>query len=360
VSKLPEVAVLVETSLAAGRDILTGISNYLRQHGPWRVYMEPHHIDKPPPAWFQDWKGDGIIVRMHDAQIARAVEGKQIPVIDVLGVYNPGRYPLVHTDNAAIGRMAADHLRGKGFGHFAFFGVSDENWSTERHAAFAARLREFGFPCASMAWAKRYGRRTLLSKRVERLAGWLRTFDLPLAVFACDDVRALLVRDAIRAAGKTVGTDVALLGVGNDRFLCDLSTPALSSIDADHQGVGFAAAAMLDALMKGQGVEKRSLLIPPREVVVRESSDFLAVPDEALRRALDFIRGHATKGIGVTDVVKVCHSSRSVLQRRFRRHLDQSIHDAIVREQAQRAVRLIRETNDSIEKIAAHTGFAYV
>jgi LacI family transcriptional regulator len=266
----------------------------------------------------------------------------------------------VHTDNRAIGRLAADHLRGQGFVNFAFFGIGDENWSNERHAAFAERLRDLGYDCARMAWSNRYERRTPLSKRIDRLANWLKAFDLPLAVFVCDDARALPVRDAIHAAGLTVGADVALLGVGNDRILCDISTPALSSIDADHQGVGYAAAAMLDATMKGRRVEKRSMLIAPREVVVRESTDFLAVHDEALRRALDFIRCHAIGGIGVHDVVKACHASRSVMQRRFRRHLGQSIHDAIAQEQARRAIRLIRETNDSIEKIAVSTGFAYV
>lgn len=350
----------METSLAPGRDILMGISDYVRQHGPWMVYMTPHHINRPPPAWFRDWRGDGIIVRLHDAPIAEAVGSKDVPVVDVLGLCGRHRYPLVHTDNAAIGRLAADHLRDRGFVSFAFVGVSDENWSLERQRAFAGRLREFGFDCDSLMWNGRSESRMSPARRVERLASWLRGHHLPLAVFVCDDTRALPVRDAVQAAGLAVGGDIALLGVGNDLLLCSTATPAVSSIDADHRRIGYEAAAMLDAMMKGARFGNRAVLVPPREVVVRESTDFLAVPDEPLRRALDFIRQNAATGIGVHDVVAACHVSRSVLQRRFRHHLKQSIHGCIVREQVRRAIRLIRETNDSIEQIAAATGFQYV
>lgn len=359
-NRVPLVAALVETSLAPGRDILTGISNYVRQHGPWMVYVTPHHINTPPPGWFRDWKGDGIIVRLHDDRIARAVADKDVPVVDVLGMCGRQKYPLVHTDNQAVGRMAADHLRERGFVHFAYVGLDDENWSLERREAFAARLRELGCDCAPMMWSGRSEKSVSFLKRVTHIAEWLRSLPLPLAVFVCDDARALFVRDAIQLAGLTVGGDVALLGVGNDPLLCGMFAPALSSIDADHQRVGYEAAAMLHAMMRGKDVGVRSLLVPPRDVVVRESTDFLAVHDDPLRRALDFIRQHAVEGIGVDEVVRACHTSRSVIQRRFRHNLNQSIHECIAQERARRAIRLIRETNDSIENIAAAAGFQYV
>lgn len=357
---VPHVAALIETSLASGRDILTGISKYVRQHGPWMVYMTPHHINTPPPAWFRDWKGDGIIVRLHDAQIADAVQGKDAPVVDVLGMCGRQLYPLVHTDNQAVGRMAADHLRERGFVNFAYVGLSDENWSVERHEAYARRLRELGFDCKAMLWTNPSEKRLPFLKRVEHIRNWLLELPKPLSVFVCDDPRALFVRDAIQSAGLTVGGDVALLGVGNDSLLCSMFSPALSSIDANHERIGYEAAAMLDAMMKGEKNGPRTVLIPPRDVVVRESTDFLAVHDDTLRRAMDYIRQHAQEGIGVDEVVRACHASRSVIQRRFRINLNQSIHDCIAQERARRAIRLIRETNDSIENIAAASGFQYV
>ncbi len=38
----PHVALLIETSLAPGRDILKGIARYVREHHPWALYHEKH------------------------------------------------------------------------------------------------------------------------------------------------------------------------------------------------------------------------------------------------------------------------------------------------------------------------------
>jgi LacI family transcriptional regulator len=359
-ARIPMVAVLVETSLAAGRDILTGIATYVRQHSPWMMYITPHHITTPPPPWFKDWKGDGIIVRLHNERIAQAVEDKNVPVVDVLGLNQRHPYPVVHTDNRAVGRMAANHLHERGFVNFGFLGISDENWAIERQRAYAERLGELGHECHALVWTEGSEKRVSFSRRVERIRDWLLGIPHPTAIFVSDDPRTLFVRDAIREAGLTVGGDVAVLGVGNDSLLCNLFAPALSSIDADHQRVGYEAAATLDAMMKGERIDLRPRLIPPRDVVVRESTDFLAVEDDVLRKAMAYIRQHAVEGIGVEDVVQACHASRSVIQRRFRQALKQSVHECIAQERVRRAIQLIRETNDSIESIAEAAGFQYV
>jgi LacI family transcriptional regulator len=360
VRRMPQVGVLIETSLAAGRDMLAGIAEYVRRHEQWIIYMYPHDIDKPPPTWFRQWRCDGVIVRLHDARIAEAVLDKKKPVVDVLGVYDRGRYPLVHTDNTAIGRMAAEHFHQRGFISYGFFGLKDEYWSVERQESFTARVEEMGHTCASLAWSNRYERRSTLPDRMKLIGDWLRTLRLPAAIFVSDDPRALILRDAAMNAGFVTGRDIAILGVGDDRAFCEMPTPSLSSVDADHKRVGYEAAALLDAMMRGKAAPDSPVLVPPRDVVVRESTDFLAVPDEALQRALSFIRRHAVDGIGVDDVARACHMSRSVVQRRFREHLGQTIHDFILQEKTRHAIRLIRETNDSIENIARTAGFEYV
>ncbi len=42
----PQVALLVETSMASGRQILRGISRYAREYGPWALYYEPGHLQR--------------------------------------------------------------------------------------------------------------------------------------------------------------------------------------------------------------------------------------------------------------------------------------------------------------------------
>ena len=60
----PHIALLVETSLASGRDILRGIARYVREHACWSLYHEPHGLTDSVPSWLEHWEGDGIIARI--------------------------------------------------------------------------------------------------------------------------------------------------------------------------------------------------------------------------------------------------------------------------------------------------------
>lgn len=170
----------------------------------------------------------------------------------------------------------------------------------------------------------------------------------------------MTLRDAALSAGLVVGRDIAILGVGNDETFCQMPSPSLSSIDAGHRQIGYEAAAILDTMMRGMPAPTEPKLVSPNRIVVRESTDFLAVPDQELQEALHFIRAHAKDGISVDDVADACNTSRSVLQRRFRKHLGQTIHNFILVEKTRRAISLIRDTNDPIEAIARSSGFDYL
>src|SRR5262245_37276701 len=82
----PRVALLIETSLASGRDILRGISGYLRSHEPWALFHEAHGLEEGVPGWLRSWNGDGIIARIQSSEMAHALLETGLPVVDVLGV----------------------------------------------------------------------------------------------------------------------------------------------------------------------------------------------------------------------------------------------------------------------------------
>src|SRR5688572_23349971 len=86
----PHVALIIETSLAPGREILRGVARYVREHGPWSTFLEPRSLEESVPGWLADWDGDGIIARVQNQPIARAVLAAGIATVDVLGVTRPG------------------------------------------------------------------------------------------------------------------------------------------------------------------------------------------------------------------------------------------------------------------------------
>src|SRR5258707_11276890 len=62
-AKRPDVALIVETSIHYGRQILRGITRYLRSHQSWSVFLEQRELWTAPPAWLRKWRGGGGIFR---------------------------------------------------------------------------------------------------------------------------------------------------------------------------------------------------------------------------------------------------------------------------------------------------------
>lgn len=93
-----------------------------------------------------------------------------------------------------------------------------------------------------------------------------------------------------------VPEEVAVVGVDNSETFCDLCNPPLSSVLPNAEKIGFEAAAMLNRLMNREKLEQSQILVPPRTVIVRQSSDILAIEDATIAATLRFIREHGYRG----------------------------------------------------------------
>jgi LacI family transcriptional regulator len=175
-----------------------------------------------------------------------------------------------------------------------------------------------------------------------------------------NDRRAHHVLEACRACGIRVPEEVAVLGVDNDEMLCQLSNPALSSIEQGARQIGYDAAVLLDRMMQGAKPRRQHYIIAPIGIVTRRSTDVLAIEDSITTDAMTFIRSHAYTGIKVADVVRASPVSRSTLESRFKATVGSSIHAVIRKIQLDQARHLLTETNLAIKEIAANTGFRSV
>ena len=72
------MALLIETSNAYARGLLAGIEDYILGNGPWSVYLGEHGRGDRPPDWLAKWDGDGIIARVENRSIARALAGMRV------------------------------------------------------------------------------------------------------------------------------------------------------------------------------------------------------------------------------------------------------------------------------------------
>lgn len=355
----PHVALLVETSLASGRDILRGIARYVREHGNWALYHEARSLEESVPPWLVRWRGQGVIARIQNQKMARALRKTGLPTVDVLGVVEEAGFPLVHVDDARIAEMAAQHLLERGFHHFGYFGIAGENWSQRRRDAFAKAVRDSGNWVGVYELGRRISRRGSWEKVEDELARWVSRLPKPAGIMVCSDQRGVLVLEACRRAGVAVPDEVAVIGVDNDEPLCEVSNPPLSSIAANHELVGYQAAALLERLMHGEAPPSEPVLIRPAGVVQRLSSETLAIEDRHLAAALRFIRENACSGISVDQVARAAGLSRSVLQRRFHTMLRRTVHQEIIQARLKRACELLANTDLPLIEVAERAGFKH-
>lgn len=347
------VALLVETSLGSGREILRGIGRYARQASNWQLFHAAGGLSDTTPDWMHDWKGDAVIARIQNPETLAQLAALDIPVIDVLGVCE-NQFPLVHVDDEAIGRLVARHFLERNFQHFAFYGIADENWSDRRSDAFrdtvagAASFAELKVPRQSRAEAP---------ERFHQVQEWVRQLPKPAAIMVCSDQRGLELLEACLSEGIHVPEEIAVIGVDNDAALCEISDPPLSSVRGGHFNVGIEAARTVDRILSGKPLPSRIIRIPPNEIVERESSSIRAIEDPLVARGVSYIRRNLAATITNDSISRACGISRTLFQKRFRDAMGQSIREFILERRIERALLLIRGSDITLAEVAERSGF---
>ncbi len=332
--EIPKVALLVETARGFGRDLLLGVARYSRLHGPWSFHITPGDFKQAVPKMKQ-WGGTGIIARIADDRIARAVIAADLPTIalgltdEQMQADNPlSKFSEISSDPNEVSRLAAEHLIERRFTRFAYVGSYDRGWSARRERAFKGYLEERGFaphiyPLPMRPQDRNWEREQAL------MARWMGSLPTPIGLFACDDDRGREVLEVCGMVGLNVPEDMAVIGVDNDEVFCELSDPPLSSISLNAETAGYRAAALLDDMMSGRVRKRQKIIVEAVRIVTRRSTDVVAVEDEDIAAALQYIRREQGRGISVDDVVETVAVSRRNLEKRFRETIGRSILDEI-------------------------------
>jgi LacI family transcriptional regulator len=158
---------------------------------------------------------------------------------------------------------------------------------------------------------------------------------------AANDVLARMVADICKQMGWHVPNDVAVIGVGDNSLLCSASKPTLSSVARNGREIGYQAAQLLDRLMSGRKPRKTPITVLPAGVVVRQSTDVVAIDDADLAPAVRYIYNHLDSPFTIHDLVRELMVSRRWLEYRFQERLGQSPHDYICTARVQRAKQLL-------------------
>jgi LacI family transcriptional regulator len=359
---LPKIALLVETSRGFGREMLRGIARYAQLHGPWSFHITAGDFAHSVPKMRQ-WGGHGIIARIPNDRVARAILAANLPTI-ALGLTDEQMRPEsplsafseLSSDAHEVSRMAAEHLLVRRFRHFAYVGMDDRGWSTRRLGTFQECLAAEGYSALVYSQPRRVQDRVWEREQVT-LAQWIRELPKPIGLFACNDDRGRQVLEACRLAELRVPEDVAVLGVDNDEVFCGLADPPLSSVALNAETAGYRAAELLDGMMQGRIKKPRRIVVEALQVVTRRSTDIVAVDDPDVAEALQFIHRQQGRDISVDTIVHEVAISRRNLEKRFRKTLGRTIIEEIHMTRLERAKRLLLETTYPVAKVADMVGF---
>ena len=384
------VALLIETSNGHGRGLLDGVVAYVKGSADWSVFLTEQERGAVPPNWLKNWRGDGIIARIETDEIAGQLRGLDVPIVDLSATRHVKGIPWTSTDDTAIAALGVQHFMDRGFHNLAYCGDPGFAWSNLRRDRYreltlAAERKFFEYQSTH-----RYDPQFDWDQEKTRLGQWLTTLPRPVAIMACYDFQAQQVLDACRQSRIAVPESVAVLGVDNDRLICELAEPSLSSIIQDTHATGYEAARLLDEMMDLQikashqlprpnnavplgsttpktdttlatltSLADPPLLTKPLGIIVRESTDTLAIDDHEISEALQYIRRHAHANIRVADILKTLSLSRRALEHRFKKLIGRTPHEEIQRVRLNSVKRLLSETDLSIAAIAERSGYEH-
>ncbi len=358
--------------------VFAGIHEYGKSQGGWRLIIDDwadHTIGKRgnKPALY-----DGLLGRISLLGAKRAMR-LGIPAVNV-HFSSPAKdlIPGVYPDFAACGRLRAEHLLARGFRNFgALFhdisrGSSLEGDVFESVARAAncdsfekVRLSSDGSSIQRTEATYRDWRRA-----VRAIDQWMNRWHLPIGLYIREVDLARVVIEKCRERGWSVPDDVAIVSGYNDEEICKRPEPGITSLEVPNEQIGYEAAQLLDRLIDENKKRKRSksrkldrkgipqtILLAPVGIVTRRSTDFYAIEDELIIRALRYMDANLQNPLPVDSVAYATNVSRRTLENHFREKLGRTIAGEVKRLRIERAKRELTGSRETIRQIAQSVGF---
>ena len=339
---------------------IEGITRFAaRQRPQWAFEFSRWPVPIESDEYLLQQRFSGILTEsalLRHCGVRDQLRSRRIPTVSIgLSVDS---FPCVCSDDRKVSKAAFEHLRSRGFRRFAFFYDEFRSPFLERCSSFRRAVLDAGFdfveqPNAEtqISWDSRAD--------ADRLHAWVERLPTPIAVFCGNVQRGFIMLTACNKLGIRVPDEVAVLGCDHDETVCNLTNPPLSTIDHGMERVGYEAALLLDRLMNGEAEPHQPVLVDPVGVIERQSTDTLAVENDALREALNFIEQYALDGITPSDVLEQVDISRRGLEMLFQKDVGRTIQQQILHRRLDYVKHLLVDTEMKMPDIAAAAGFAY-
>ena len=351
---------------------LEGIYRYVREAG-WTLSRcmpgETHAI--------RTFKPHGILCQLHGSapDMVQEVKASTAPKVELITFLNDPRIPAVVADVETEGRRAAEHLVERGFKHLVFVGMTrDLGRTAPRYQGFNAVAARAGCDVITIdtrdsairhqTGEDRHHSRLIHDECSVRRRRWIGRYfasvPKPAGVFAEHSVWGSDIIEGCIEADIPVPEQVAVVTVVDMEHEGEMFAVPATVIVPDYETQAYQAAALLDRMMRGEQVGPNTIVrIPPKSLVIRESTMVRAVDDIEVARAVALImRSLHDQSLTASRVVQMTGISRRTLYRDFVRHMGDPIARYIRRLRVKDASVLLETTARSVTAIADECGFS--
>ena len=353
----PHILFIGERTGFFSREILRGVLSMRPEGCDWDFWCMPISIKEIDlKGVLQNRRIDGIIARGLSEEMSRFVASLGVPYVLIRAAEDESAEYIngPHVDDSAIGQLAGVEFNYLHLGSWGFVPWEGVMWAEARKKSFHSYATSLGVSNDTLALPTNA---RLNWESVQMIADWLKKLPKPCGVLACNDEAGLDVLHACQLIGVSVPHEVAVIGVDNDRLLCESTTPSLSSIDLRAADVGREAALQLKALLEGDATDYASPM-NPATTVVRSSSHDVDRYMLTYQKAIDFIHARALRNMSVSDVDRACGISRRGVERAFEKCAESSPAAVMRDKRIEAIITLLKDKTASLESISQQAGFS--
>lgn len=354
-----KVLVLIDYSTEFSRRLLEGLIDYSQKAGNWSFYRLPLYYksiygEDGVIEWANNWNADFIIVQW-DYISFESLSKLQTPVF-LQDYKQEGKcFSNIIGDYVGTGKMAAKFFIQRRYKNFAFYGKKDFLWSSERAEGFRKEIEKingnyFHFESEGLnelEWQNDH----------VQLENWLVSLPKPIAIFTCDDSFAIQISEICKLNNINIPKDIALLGVDNDKLICNLSDPPISSIKLDAKKGGFELGEKIHQLLKKQCNQPINICVNPLEIHLRKSTENYNINDKQILKVLQYLQKKFTLPIKIEELTSLVPLSRRGLEVKFKKVMGISIYQYTLNLRMDLFTTLLITTNLPIKELTDQSGF---
>lgn len=351
-----KILLLSDYSREPERRLLRGFVKYANTSGGCSLFPVSNFIQNDPARAHEIVEKarslgvDAIFGRWPGIDI-QAAKSLGIPIVLRTVDTDYPDFPMLSGEYCGIGRMAGEYFRHQGYTSYAFFGFKDFIWSDRRCDGFKEAVSAHGTVFSEL-------KVTDFSSQWDEISRWISGLPKPVGVCACNDVAARTICEICQTMGISVPEEVAILGIDDDEFLCNISSPGISSLRLDFERQGYELGEALFRMVREGIIRPERIPVRPIGITERGSTLRRGINDPYVKQIVDFIDSNYTRDISIEEITSGIPLSRRAIELRVRKELfPRTILSYLTELRVKHLCELLTTTDLPVSEAASESGF---